>query len=419
MSKTDRRWNEQLGRVPLGGQTLSKLPSKYVEGIYPRMVARGDGCVVEDYDGNCFTDYISALGPSILGYAHPKVNAAAIGAIKSGRVSLSFPNSRESDLAEIISSHNSSCEMTRFFKTGSDTLSAAVRVARAFTGRLNVAVCGYHGWHDWYAVSTDRTAGIPPELKRYIHHFKYNDLQSLKDVLDKGDFAAVIMEPVIFDAPHEGFLETVRNMADEAGALLIFDEVVTGLRFGLGGAGKYFNVSADLYCFSKALANGFPLGALSGRRDIMRTFERDDFFVSGTFGGELVSIEAAIATFIELASDKERNLKNLWRSGDHLRDQFNGIARGLDLEGVKARGYAPRVEFMFPSEAHKALFWQECAKGSVLFGYSNFCTTVHRLSAVDGSLNVVDASLRYVKEHWNDPTSVMEGKLPALTFKKQ
>ncbi len=410
-------WTQQTTLIPTGSQTISKTPAKYVEGVYPRMLRSGDGCVVTDLGGNLYTDFIGALGPVILGYNSHPVNKAVIAQINTGAVSMSFPHTLEYTLADSLLKARPGNEMSRFFKTGSDALSAAVRVARAFTGKNRVVVCGYHGWHDWYAVSTDRPAGIPNELKSYISHFKYNDPQSLADLFTSDDIAAVILEPVMFDAPKDGFLDEVARLAHEHDALLVFDEVVTGFRFGLGGAAAYFKQSPDLVCYSKAMGNGFPIAALSGRIEVMETFERDDVFISGTFGGELTGIAAAIATMAVLRMDDEEVVRRIWQAGQHLKDGFNTCANFLDIP-VKANGFAPRTEFVFPTIEHKALFWQECAKRGVLFGYSNFISAAHRMSAVDAVLNVVEGSLRYVKEHWDAPLSAMEGKVPTLTFKK-
>src|SRR5262249_15427481 len=189
-------------------------------------------------------------------------------------------------------------EMVRYSKTGADVTSAAVRVARAFTGRSKVICCGYHGWHDWYVSITDRALGVPAPVQELTSAFDYNDIQSATRLLDD-DTACAILEPMIFDEPRDGFLQELQAACKKNGTLLILDEMWTGFRFALGGAQERFDVRADLMCYSKAIANGMPLAAIAGRADIMRLCERDVFFFT-TFGGEALSLAAAKATLPDI-----------------------------------------------------------------------------------------------------------------------
>jgi len=186
-----------------------------------------------------------------------------------------------------------SAEMVRFGKNGSDATSAAIRLARAYTGRNHVIVCGYHGWQDWYIGSTSRDKGVPSLISSLTHKFEFNNLESLKEILDllENNVAAVIMEPMNSTYPNPGFLAEVLRLTHEAGALLVFDETITGFRYAKGGAQELFGVTPDLSTFGKGLANGFPLSAIAGKREVM--MEMEEIFFSGTFGGELLSLAAA------------------------------------------------------------------------------------------------------------------------------
>ena len=259
----------------------------------PVFLAKGKGCRVWDVDGNEYIDYIQGLLPNILGYAHEEVNAAVAEQLGQGH-SFSLPHPLEVELAERLTRLIPCAEKVRFGKNGSDATSGAVRAARALTGRERIACCGYHGWQDWYIGSTTRNAGVPEAVRALTHPFVYNDLGSLQKLLQehKGEFAAVIMEPVNFWPPAAGFLEGVRELAHEHGALLIFDEICSGFHFGLGGAQKKFGVTPDLACFGKAMGNGFPISCVVGRADVMKVFE--DIFFSFTFGGEVASMAAAM-----------------------------------------------------------------------------------------------------------------------------
>jgi glutamate-1-semialdehyde 2,1-aminomutase len=413
-----RYWDRAKAVIPGGTMTMSKAVEKYVKGVYPVNVVRAHGCIIEGSDGNNYVDYISALGPIILGYNHPTVTRKVTEAIQDGGPIFSLPHSSEAGLAEMMANFYPSAEMSRFFKTGSDALSAAVRVARAFTGKDKVLVCGYHGWHEWYTITTDKPAGIPKNLGENVGTFAYNDLESLRAHFKADDIAAVILEPVVYDAPKDDFLNEVIRIAHEHDALVVFDEVVTGFRFGLSGAAGYFQAMPDLACFSKAMGNGYPIAALCGKRDIMRTFERPDFLVSGTFNGDTVAIAAAQATLYVLRDNDGLAIRKTWAAGERLKQVFNDLSGLLGIE-ASARGFAPRTDFVFPTMEHKALFWQECVKKGVLFGYANFVNASHHTGIVESTCNVMETSLRVVKEHWADPKAALEGEVPQSPFVKR
>jgi glutamate-1-semialdehyde 2,1-aminomutase len=287
--------------IPLGSQTFSKSRTQYPLGVSPFFIERASGCRAWDIDGNEYVDFVSSLASVTLGYNDPDVTAAVRDQLESG-VIFSLPGTLETEVAERICAMVPCAESVRFGKNGSDATSGAVRVARAYTGCDRIAVCGYHGWQDWFIGSTARNKGVPEAVQRLTHAFAYNDIHSLEALFDKypGEFAAVILEPMNVAFPVDGFLSRVKEVAARHGALLIFDETITGFRFANGGAQEYFGVTPDLATFGKGLANGFPVSAVAGRRDVMATME--EIFFSFTFGGELLSLAAAKATLDKLAS---------------------------------------------------------------------------------------------------------------------
>ena len=273
----------------------------------------------------------------ILGYADPDVDAAVRDQLNHGIIH-SLPTSLEAELAEKIVRLVPSAEMVRFGKNGTDATSSAIRLARAFTGRDRIAVCGYHGWQDWYVGTTTRNKGVPRAVADLTHRFEYNALESLSSLLEHhpSQFAAIILEPVTATQPKPGYLEGIRQLADEHGAVLVFDEVITGFRVSLGGAQQYYGVTPDLTCLGKALGNGMPIAALAGRSELMGEYE--NIFSSGTFGGEALSLAAAIATLDKL--ERDNTLGRIWTTGQALADHVdkviaaNGLQEVVSLQGL-------------------------------------------------------------------------------------
>jgi glutamate-1-semialdehyde 2,1-aminomutase len=291
-SKSIEHLNRAERTIPLGSQTFSKSRAQYPVGVSPLYVAKAKGAEIWDIDGNRYIDLVSALASVTLGYGDKYVEAAVKKQLKLG-VSMSLPGILEAEVAELIVEMVPSAEMVRFGKNGTDATSAAVRLARAYTGRNHIIVCGYHGWQDWYIGSTTRNKGVPDSVSALTHKFEYNNIASLEILLNEheGEIAAVIMEPMNVGYPAPGFLESVQQLTRNAGALLVFDETITGFRFARGGAQELFGVTPDLSTFGKGMANGFPISAIAGRRDVM--MEMEEIFFSGTFGGELLSLAAA------------------------------------------------------------------------------------------------------------------------------
>ncbi len=367
--------------IPSATQTFSKGPNQWVRGVSPSYLERGEGAWVWDVDGNKYLDYLMALGPIILGYGNSAVNKAIIEQVNRGAV-FSQMHPLEVEVAEKLIDLIPCAEMVRFAKNGSDATTGAIRAARAFTGRDHIVYCGYHGWHDWYIGATTRNAGVPKPVQELTHTFTYNDLDSLKAVFDAhpGDIAAVIMEPVGIEMPAGGFLEAVRDLSHENGALLVFDEIINGFRLAFGGSQEMLGVTPDLATFGKAMANGMPLSAVVGRREVMEIF--DEIFFSGTFGGDAVALAACKVTIAEM---ENRNvIAHIWNYGEKLSAAIHGLIDRHALgEALELVGYDARSILTFPhddeavSRLRRSYFMQECHKRGLLFFGVHLPTAAH------------------------------------------
>lgn len=365
-----------LQSIPLGSQTFSKSKTQYPLGVSPYFIARGEGARVWDVDGNEYLDFINSLCAVTLGYNDPDVTAAVRRQLDDG-VIFSLPHVLEMQVAEKIIEMVPCAEKVRFGKNGSDATAGAIRVARAFTGREHVAVCGYHGWQDWYIGSTARHAGVPEATRALTHTFAYNDLASLEKVFAEypGQIAAVIMEPMNVFPPENNFLARVKALAHAHGALLIFDETITGFRYANGGAQALLGVIPDLATFGKGLANGYPLSAVAGRADVMQWME--EVFFSFTFGGETLSLAAALATLEKL--QREPVLDTIRQRGEQLMSGLQALLVKHHADALFSVAGDPTWSFLLPKEVApysiwelKTLFLQEMfARGVLTLGTHN------------------------------------------------
>jgi glutamate-1-semialdehyde 2,1-aminomutase/spore coat polysaccharide biosynthesis protein SpsF len=388
--------------IPSCSQTFSKAPSQFVQGVAPVFLERGQGSHVWDVDGNKYIDYAMALGPVVLGHNYPSVTKAVAQQMENGTV-FSLPHPLEIEVAEALTMLIPCAEMVRFGKNGSDVTAGAVRVARAYTGRDVIACCGYHGWQDWYIGTTSRNRGVPKAVQALTCPFAFNDIDSVRQIFAQhpGQVAAVIMEPMGVVVPQEGFLEQIRDLTRREGALLIFDEVVTGFRVSLDGAQGYFGVTPDLACFGKGMANGYPLAAVVGRREIMELF--DEIFFSFTFGGETLSLAAARATMAEMCEKKV--IVHLWDHGQRLQDGYNTLARAYGIAQLtECIGLPPRTVVSFRNQDGteslllKSLFQQECVQRGVLFSGGHNLSFSHSVEDIDYTLRVYRTALEIIAD---------------------
>lgn len=337
--------------IPLGAQTFSKSYVQYPIGTSPLYMTHGDGGYAFDVDGNDYVDLVSALLPNVLGYRDPDVDFAIRAQLNSG-ISMSLASELEVSLAEKLCKSIPCAEMVRYGKNGADVTAAAVRLSRAVTGRNKIMLIknGYHGWHDWSMASTERNLGIPSVVKGLTLRSS-GDLNKIRDDFNrlKGrskseNIAAVIIEP---EGRTPEYLAHLKKIAEEFGAILVFDEVITGFRWHIGGYQKHVKVTPHLATFGKAMANGMPLSAIVGRKDLMRRFAPpENIFYSGTFFGETLSLAASIATIEKIA--RENVIQKLWKVGGELKIMVQELIAMHKLDHVVyLSGDAPRVHIGF------------------------------------------------------------------------
>ncbi len=402
-------------------QTLAKGPGQFTNGVAPKYLVRGKGARVWDADGNEYIDFNAAIGPLSLGYCYDRVDNAVKKQLESG-ITFSLMHPLEVEVSELISEVIPNAEAVKISKTGADVCSAAIRVARAFTGREKIFCCGYHGWHDWYIGITSRNSGIPEAIQNMTYTFEYNDIDAIKAALDES-VAALILEPFIFEAPKPGFLQELAEICRENGTLLIFDEMWTGFRIAVGGAQEYFGVKPDLAVYSKACANGMPIALLTGRADVMELFNSEVFSYT-TFGGEALSLAACIETINEI---REKNVPQyLDEKGALLKDGYNALAAELGMTHLtKCIGYNCRSMVTFTPEAGnglevKSLMQQEMIKRGILWaGFHNMCFS-HTDADIAYTLEVYRAVLPIVKAaiESGDVKSHLKGAVLEAVFRK-
>lgn len=399
---SEEYWKRAQGLIPAGTQTLSKGPTQWTKGVAPKYLNRGKGAYVWDVDGNKYIDYAMGLGAITLGYAYPEIESAIKKQLKYGTV-FSLMHPLEVEASEMLKKTISFCEMVRFAKNGSDVTSAAIRVARSFTKKDKVAICGYHGWQDWYIGTTDWNYGVPQAVKSLSLKFEYNKIETLHDIFKKNrnEIAAVIMEAYSTTLPEKNFLEEVKEITHKNGAVLIFDEIVNGFRIMMGGASEYFKVIPDLATFGKGIANGMPIAALVGKKEIMKELESKVFF-STTFGGECLSLAALLATI--KVYQRNSVLNHLWEVGKELKEGFEKIIKEMELEEVlEPRGLPPRWVIDFKnyngndSLTIKTFFQQEAIKRGILTsGYHNLSFS-HTKQEIKKTLDVYQTVLEKLK----------------------
>lgn len=353
--KSEIQLERALRVIPLGSQTFSKSKTQYPFGVSPYFLVRGKGSHVWDVDGNEYIDFVNGLAAITLGYSDPEVDAAVKTQLEQG-VLFSLPHPVETEVAERIVDMVPCAEQVRFGKNGSDATAGAVRLARAYTGRDRLAVCGYHGWQDWYIGSTARNRGVPQGVSSLTQAFEYNNIESLNRLFVEhpGEFAAVVLEPMNVVYPRVGFLESVRELTHAHGALLVFDETITGFRFANGGAQELFNVTPDLATFGKGLANGYALSAVAGPERLMQLME--DVFFSFTFGGETLSLAAALATMKTL--QREPVVETLAERGRQVIEGVHSLISEYGADGFLGISGHPSWSFLTFKDTPKCSMWE-------------------------------------------------------------
>ena len=419
--KSNQLLERALKSIPLASQTFSKSLTQYPQRVSPFFIEKGNGARVWDVDGNEYIDFVNSLAAVTLGYCDQEVDEAVHKQMKNG-VTFSLPHALEMEVAEKLIDIIPCAEKVRFAKNGTDATSASIRIARAYTGKEHIAVCGYHGWQDWYIGSTTRDLGVPKAVKELTHKFEYNNIESLERVFQEQELACVIMEPMNIEYPKNNFLEKVKRLVHRNNALLIFDETITGFRYSLGGAQQLFGVTPDLATFGKGMANGYPLSAVVGSSKIMQKVE--DIFFSGTFGGETLSLAAASVIIDKYK--KEQVTEHFFEVGTYLLKQLNELINNNNLTDIFWTSGHPSWSFLhikdqkkYDSFEIKTFFLQEMFKRGILTLGSHNLSFSHTKKDADKLLEVYADILPMIKQHIDNQTLLknIQGEILKPLFK--
>ncbi|MBN1942533.1 MAG: aminotransferase class III-fold pyridoxal phosphate-dependent enzyme [Phycisphaerae bacterium] len=406
--------------IPAATMLLSKRPELFAPGTWPTYYKRAWGSKIEDVDGNVYTDFVGDVGATMLGRADPDVNAAVHAAVDQGNIcTQNYPG--EIELAELLVGIIPCAEQVRFARGGGEADMVAIRIARGHTRKDLVAFCGYHGWHDWYLAANLaddstldghllpglRPLGVPRQLSGTTLPFEFNHLQSLKELLESqpGKFAAIIMEATRHHPPEKGFLEGVRELANEHNAVLIFDEVVTGFRMSLGGAQEYFGVTPDMATFAKTMSNGYPMAAIVGKKDIMQIV--DEQFISSTYWTDAIGTAAALATIKKIR--RIGAIDYVWELGKLLVD---GLNEAIAKSGIPAQvqGWPPLTILAFQEEdpdvvaAMKTLFVRRQLSRGFLASSMHYIMASHTRNDVEKYLSAVEKTMAEIKRSLDNHT---------------
>lgn len=425
--------------IPGGAHTYSRGDDQYPSNA-PPILSHGKGAYTWDLDGNKFLDYAMALRAITVGYDYDRISEAAIREIRKGN-NLSRPSRTEVDAAEILLSTVPNIEMVKFAKNGSSVTSAAVKLARAYTGRTMIARCAQHPFYsydDWFIGDTAMASGIPEEIRKLTVRFNYNDPKSLQEQFEKnpGKIAAVIMEPATTDepapapelGPGKNFLHQVRALCEKYGAVFILDETITGFRWDLGGAAKVYGISADLVTFGKGMANGFSVAALAGKKDIMRLGGLDHdkervFLISTTHGAEMSGLGAFMET---VKVYKELNVTGHFRKyGARLKSGMAELAREAGI-GEYFRligpdwypGFLTLDKNKEVSMEFRTIFLQEMIRKGVLIQGLSMCYS-HQETELQMTFSAAKEAFKiYARGLEGNPLEFIDGPVVKPVFRK-
>ncbi|MDD5008790.1 MAG: aminotransferase class III-fold pyridoxal phosphate-dependent enzyme [Syntrophorhabdaceae bacterium] len=408
ITKSLELFEEAKTLVP-GGVLGARKPGDFIMGEYPIFLEYGKGCRLIDVDGNEFIDFLCGYGPIILGYREDEVDDAVIRQIKEKGFCFSLTQPYQNELAKKLNQLIPSAELSIFLKTGSDATTAAIRIARAYTGRIKVMRCGYHGWHDW---CVEMKGGIPEKFYEDVHEFHYNDLDSLEKLmaLHGNETAAIIMTPFghplhqKMQTPRPGFLEGVRELANRYGAVLIYDEVRTCFRLRMGGAQELYGVTPDLTVLGKGMANGHAISVVTGKKDVMMA-AASKLFISSTFFPNSEGYIAALKT-IEIM-ERENVIDKIWEKGGRLLKKIQDIIDKYNV-GAELTGVAPMFFITFDDNNTDVLrgkrtdFYTQLIRKGFFFTphHHAYISYRHTEEDLDLAVKAIDESMAYVSEKY-------------------
>ena len=418
--------------IPGGNMLLSKRPEMFLPENWPSYFSKSKGCKVWDLDGNEFIDMsIMGIGTNTLGYGHPEVDEAVMKTVKDGNMStLNCPE--EVFLAEKLIEIHPWADMARFARSGGEANAIAIRIARAAAGRDKVAICGYHGWHDWYLsanLGDDKSLdghllpglepkGVPRHLKNTVFPFNYNRFEELETLVKIHDIGVIKMEVVRSMQPENGFLHKVRQLASSKNIVLIFDECTSGFRETFGGIHKKYDVEPDMAMFGKALGNGYAITAVIGKRKIMQ--EAQSTFISSTFWTERIGPSAALKT-LEVMK-REKSWEKITQIGGTISEIWKKLGQKYQIS-ISTFGLPALIQLKFNSKLnleYKTLITQEMLKKGYLAANSVYVCTEHNPDIIEGYEKALDHVFELIAECENGVSidKFLEGPICNTNFQR-
>ena len=420
-------WNDAKKIIPNGNHLLSKNPDLFLPGKWPAYYRKAKGCFIWDLNGKKYTDLcLMGVGTNILGYAHTSIDKKVIKSIKESNM-CSLNSIEEFLLSKELIKIHPWFDMVRYARTGAEANAVAIRISRAFTNKDNVAVCGYHGWHDWYMAANFKkktldshlfpnlkTRGVVKNLKNTIFSFEYNDLEELKKIIKKKNIGTISMEVSRSYKPKNNFLKKIREIANKNKIVLIFDECSSGFRECLGGLHKKFNVKPDMAMFGKALGNGYAITAVLGTRKIMEKV--NDTFISSTFWSERIGYVAGLAVLKEMK--KKEPWKKINKLGKYVKKNWSLIAKRNKLS-IEVLGLDAMPSFVFKDKNHnlfKSYITQEFLKKNILASNVIYLSTAHSKKIIDKYLKILNLIFKKIKfcKDQNNLNNLVKGKLAQM-----
>lgn len=419
--------------IPGGTMLLSKRPEMFLPDFWPSYFSKAKGCKVWDLDGNEFLDMsIMGIGTNTLGYGNDEIDNAVLETVKKGNMS-TFSCPEEVYLAEKLIEMNPWADMVRFARSGGEANAIAIRIARAASGKDKVAICGYHGWHDWYISANHNQGdslsghlipglnpnGVPKNLKDTVYPFHYNNFDELLGIVEKNDIGAIKMEVVRNFGPEDNFLQKVRDLATQKGIVLVFDECTSGFRETYGGIFKKYGVEPDVAMFGKTIGNGYALTAVVGKRSVMEAAQTT--FISSTFWTERIGPTAALATLD--AMQKMRSWDVITAIGKDMQSLWQRVADENKLS-ISVSGIPALSTYSFNSDnalAYKTYVTQEMLKNRILGSTAFYACTEHKKEYIDMYSDVLNQIFKVISEFENEqknPSSLLDGAVCHSGFKR-
>lgn len=396
--------------IPGGTMLLSKRPEMFLPDNWPSYFSKAKGCKIWDLDGNEYTDMcIMGIGTNTLGYGNDEVDNAVIETVKKGNMS-TFSCPEEVALAEKLVELNPWADMVRFARSGGEANAIAIRIARAASGKDKVAICGYHGWHDWYLSANHNDGdelskhllpglspkGVPKSLKNSVYPFNYNNYNELLSIVDNNDIGVIKMEVMRNFGPEDNFLQKVRDLATHRGIVLVFDECTSGFRETYGGIYKKYGVEPDVAMYGKTIGNGYALTAVVGRKSVMEAAQTS--FISSTFWTERIGPTAALKTLEVM--DKLKSWDIITQQGSKVQSEWKSLANTHNIS-ITVSGMPALSTYAFNSSnsmEYKTFVAQEMLKKGFLASTNFYACTEHTDNHIEDYFDALDGVYKTISE---------------------